>query len=586
MKKQLLLLNLFLTSCLAMADYSKSYAVVVSKDTYKSPEWKKVVQTLQKKHQAQVVTYDKVPEEVLPKLQTVFPKYTCFVMKPEETGREVVVRLHQMVRKLDSDIYADTIHGIITGYTPEDALRIAAATKPRVASTAVISAGVGAARFKEAGYLSTGNKGEYGYKAPNKTVVKKQFEGTDMTSIFIDYLDRIDPDIIITSAHASQYGLEMPFSMGNVICKDGKVFGKLTKGKRMIGADGQALKKKVEGELILIKEPKRPKVYFSPGNCLIGDIPQRECMALAWMGWGKANQYIGYTSTTWYGKVGWGAVSYWENMAGKAPLNESLYFSKQNLLYKLNTQFPKTADILIDPKLEPDTKLIRDEIVKRSVEANHDMFNNVGMIWDRDTVAFYGDPALRIVHDINNTIPAKCSVKLSKNKNNSYKFTITAETDLSAPTKNTTPVAAFFPHRLKNIKVVKGAEFKPVITDNFIMVTAYGPLKSGESCEVVFTAQPIKKKDKTSINLSQFNTKPERQAAEFLLKHMPKERLNDINPNSFKENIRYALLARKRFSWRRTYRLNFFLTMSFRLSTLQRHPTTGVPTSTKPSVHS
>ena len=496
MKKNFFLLNFCLMTCFAAAEYANSYAVIVSKETYKTPAWKKVVQTLQKKHQAQVITFDKEPEEALAGLRATFPKYTCFVMKPEETGREVVVRLHQMIRKLDSDIYADTIHGIITGYTPEDALRIAAATKPRVASTAVISAGVGAARFKEAGYLSTGNKGEYGYKAPNKPVVKKQFEGTDMTSIFIDYLERIDPDIIITSAHASQYGLEMPFSMGNVICKDGKVFGKLTKGKRMIGADGQALKKKVEGKLIPIKEPKRPKVYFSPGNCLIGDIPKRECMALAWMGWGKANQYIGYTTTTWYGKVGWGAVSYWENMAGKAPLNESLFFSKQSLLYKLNTYFPKTANILIDPKLEPDTKLIREEIVKRSVEANHDMFNNVGMIWDRDAVAFYGDPALRIVHDINNTVPAKCSVKLSKTKNNSYKFTITAETDLPTPTKNTTPIAAFFPQRLENIKVVKGAEFKPVITDNFIMVTAYGPLKAGEICEVVFIAQPIKKKIK------------------------------------------------------------------------------------------
>jgi len=494
MKNYLKVLLLFSISQVIFAsDYSQSYGVVVSKSTYSDPQWRKVVTALEKKHQAKCIVYPNDPDESLPELRKIFPKYTCFVVKPEEAGFELVVKLHRLVRRLDSDPYADTLHAIITGYTAADALRMATATQPTVASTALISAGVGAERFKTSGFLSTGKKGEYGYKNADGKVVKKMATQKETISIFIDYFENLNLDLLITSAHASQRNLEMPFSMGNIICKNGKLFGLLTDGTRLIGADGQALKKKVEGKLIPIKQPTKPMVYFAPGNCLIGDIPDRNCMALAFMGWGKGTQMIGYTTTTWFGMVGWGTVKYWENMAGYAPLNESLFFSNQNLLYRLKMEFPKTADYQYDAKkgLKFQT-LTKDLTNLRKPNLTH-LQKNVGMIWDRDVVAFYGDPAHQLYHDKAFTVPARNKVTFSKLKNGNYQLAIHAFSDAGKPTLDSTPVAAFFTERLKNIEILEGKIYKPIITDNFIMVTAPGPFKAGHDYKIVFKADPIKK---------------------------------------------------------------------------------------------
>ena len=487
-----IVLLLATSSSILASNYSRSYAVVVSKATYSDPQWKKVVTALQIKHQAKVITYSKDPEESLNGLKKLFPKYTCFVVKPAEAGFKLVVKLHRLVRRLDGDPYADTLHAIITGYTAADALQMAMATEPTVASSALISAGVGAKRFKTAGYLSTGTKGEYGFKAADGKVVKLMATQKETTPIFIDYFETLQPDILITSAHASQRNLEMPFSMGNVICKDGKLFGLLTDGSRLIGANGQALDKKVDGKLIPIKQPTKPMIYFAPGNCLIGDIPDRNCMALAFMGWGKGTQMIGYTTTTWFGMVGWGAVKYWENMAGYASLNESLFFSTQNLLHRLREEFPKTADYQYDvnkglkfPALAKDLSRLRRPDLK-------DMQKNIGMIWDRDVVAFYGDPAHRFYHNKKFTVPARNRVKLAKLKNGNYQLTIHAYSDSDTPNLESTPIAAFFPIRLKNIELIEGKIYKPIITDNFIMVTAPGPFKAGHNYKVIFKAELIK----------------------------------------------------------------------------------------------
>lgn len=487
------LLLTFICSTIFASSYNKSYAIVISKKNLADKSWGAVALALKDKHHGKIITYDKTPDESLPQLQKLFPKYTCFIVKPEEAGFKLVVNLHRLIRKLDNDPYADTIHSIITGYTAADALRMAKATKPRIASTALISAGMGPERFKEAGYLSTSTKGEYGHKTADGKVYKKISNEKDTTSIFIDFFETIKPDILVTSAHASQRNLEMPFSTGNIICKDGKLFGKLTEGSRMIGANGQALDKKVQGTLIPIKQPNKPMIYFAPGNCLIGDIPDRNCMALAFMGWGKGTQMIGYTTTTWFGMVGWGAVKYWEGMAGYAPLNESLFFSKQNLLYRLKEQFPETANYQYDPEKGLSFQNIATDLAKITKTSGAVLQQNIGMIWDRDVVAFYGDPAHRVYHDKEFTVPANRKAKLTKGKNGTYQFTITALSDHGKPDKNSTPVAAFFPERLKNIKVLKGEQFKPVITDNFIMVTAPGPFKAGKDYEIIFKAEPIKR---------------------------------------------------------------------------------------------
>ncbi|HNY25989.1 MAG TPA: hypothetical protein PKH31_01280, partial [Candidatus Sumerlaeota bacterium] len=482
-------------SLICTRSYASSYAVVVSSETLAKPEWKAVVEALVKKHRARVISYEGELETALPALKEAFPKYACFVSRPEETGFKQIARIYRMTRKLDDDPYGDTIFGVITGYTAEDALRLAQATAPTVVNTALITAGVGNDRYKESFYISDGTPGEFGWKKPDGTTGKDNKGKVDQTRRYIEQFEGLDPDVIVSSGHASERNLEMPFSKGNIVCKDGKLFGYLAK-ERMIDESGQAKKGQIQGELLPIREPKRPKLYLPIGNCLIGDIPDRNCMALAWLGYGKVNQMIGYTDTTWFGAMGWGTMRYWEQMGGVAPLNESLFFTNQQLLNRLTTLYPKTAGLEFDLSKKLNIQTIGNGVVQTMTPEEREkpdqaaIRDNMGLLWDRDVVAFYGDPALEVRLDSQYASPSH-TVEFIQDKADLYRVVVHARQDHGEPNKDSAPVGIFFPKRLGSAEVLKGAEFKPVITDNFLLVTAPGPWKEGQDYTIEFRAKPL-----------------------------------------------------------------------------------------------
>lgn len=470
-------------------NYAKSYAVVIPEATYAKPEWRKVADALIKKHDAELIFYAESINESLPRLKEVFPKYTCFVVEPEDGGFGHVLDIHRLTRKLDDDPYGDTIWGIITGYEPKDALRMALAAEPRVVSDALLTAAMGPDRWRESYFISTHKKGIYGHKLPSGEIATNDDGDFDQTERWINYWNKMDPDAVVSSAHASQRNLEMPFSRGNIICRDGKLYGYRTK-ERLIDETGYAKEKTIPGQLIAINKPKKTKLYFAVGNCLIGDIPDKNCMALAWMGFGMANQMIGYTVTTWYGKAGWGTLKYWEHGGGIVPLNESFYFNNVLIINRLlnEKELLATYDFDIgrrDVKLEG----LRAEL-GRAVKGERLTRDAYGLMYDRDTVAFYGDPALEIRLDWDHTIKALRRIELEED-NGTWTVTIRALKNHGQPNINTTPVGIFFPERLKNFKVIKGAEYKPLLTDNHLLVMAPGPFEAGEDYTIVFTAEPI-----------------------------------------------------------------------------------------------
>ena len=109
-----------------------SYAVVVKESTAKDAEWKQVVDALKQKHNATVMTYSDSVDESLDSLSSLFPRYACFVAKPEDAGRLFVAQVHQLTRQLDDDPYSDTLWGILTGYDAANALVIATTDQPLV----------------------------------------------------------------------------------------------------------------------------------------------------------------------------------------------------------------------------------------------------------------------------------------------------------------------------------------------------------------------------------------------------------------------------------------------------------------------
>ena len=72
-----------------------------------------------------MIAYAQDVNETLDSLRAVFPKYVCFVTTPEETTRQFVAEAPNLTRRLDDDPYTDVIWGIVTGYTADDALRLA-----------------------------------------------------------------------------------------------------------------------------------------------------------------------------------------------------------------------------------------------------------------------------------------------------------------------------------------------------------------------------------------------------------------------------------------------------------------------------
>lgn len=466
------------------------YAVVVDKETQADSAWAKVTDALIQKHKAALIVYDGEVENALPELREVFPKYACFVTKPEKANTPFVVRVNRLIRQLDSDPYADAVHAILTGYDAAAALQTALATEPKIASTALLSCGVGPARFKDAAFISDGSKGRYGRKFADGRVEEKT-DTSNKGAFFAEMFETLAPDVIMTSSHGSQVNIEMPFGEGSIVAKNGKMWRQRDRRALIDYTTGQAKRETIDNDrLIAIQPATKPNIFFAFGNCLTGDIHKPDCLALDAMRHFKSTQFIGYCYTTWYGLQGnltlWG----WEQGGGYTPLNEAHYFANQTLLYRLGKAAPELRDY---PYKNPSSNMSMGKLaaeIMPMIPKGGNRQQCLGMVWDRDCVAFYGDPKHACYLDKDHTVKPSIITEL-KQEGNRYTFTLKALEEVGKPGQSTAPRGHLFAKRLKNIKVIEGAEHDPIIADNFILVDKPGPIKKGESIKIVFEAEPI-----------------------------------------------------------------------------------------------
>jgi len=455
------LLLLSITTSMSAQDYS----VVVSKQTLADPQWKQVVDALVQKHQARVVTYTGSVEQARADLARTFPRYACFVATPEEAGRMFVVTVHRMTRTLDDDPYTDVIWGILTGYDAADALRIAKNKEPLLIKRGAGGTGIDMDAFEQSIWFSEGEKGAKFVKLPDAQ--GKQQCPDDSTESIVEMLNTFKPEIFITSGHATFRDWQIGYSYrnGQLRCRDGQLFGVNLKGQKFP-----------------INSPE-PKVYLPCGNCLIGLIPDRQCMALAWMHSGGAYQMAAYTVSTFFGYGGWGIRDYFIGQAGRFSFAESFIANNLALVHQLQTRFPRNAavnlekfDIESDPSL-PNRMAQQFHIRER---------DELGLLWDRDTVAFYGDPAWNA--RLSQARALAWTQKLTEN-DGTYTFEISANTNGNWGGR---PVIEFLPRRLEKISITGDAGMKPVITDNFILLPLNGDFEKGKQIKITFTAQRIR----------------------------------------------------------------------------------------------
>lgn len=454
-----------------------AYAVVVSKQTHAEEAWREVVEVLRAKHDGCVIVYPSDVREAQGKLSALMPTHICFVARPTEAGRKFVLAVHRMTRTLDSDPYTDAVWGILTGYEAADALRIARHAAPLVVRRALSgTSGLNLGVFEQGVKFHEGRAGVKTLKGPDG---KQQTETCpkDATKSIVDLLNAKASDFFFTSGHATErdWQIGYAFKGGALICKNGQLLGR-----------------DVKGALHKVDSPN-PKVYLAAGNCLIGHIPRRDCMTTAWIHTGGAYQFVGYTVLTWFGRGGWGTRDIFFRCPGRFSLAEAFYLNNQHIVHYLQTKHPGKAGVNFPVyDLQKYRGLLgllarKYGLLRKAKNGRLELVKDaMGMLWDRDTVAFYGDPAWRAVLP---TAPHAWSQDLAVT-GRTYTLTLRAQRDGTWPGG---PVSAFLPHRVRNVTIRQGAELKPVITDNFILVPLEGAFKKGGEVTVVFEADRIVK---------------------------------------------------------------------------------------------
>lgn len=421
------------------------YAVVISKATQADPAWNAVARALAEKHEGafSMIVYDGDVDGALPRLKELFPRHTCFLAKPDEAGKAFIARVHEMTRRLDDDPYTDTSWGVITGYTPEAALRIAKLGAPLTVRNVVAGTEVALDQCERGRWYSELEKGRMVVKEPGGA--PQVAEGpADTTRALADALAKAD--LFVTSGHATEHDWQIGFGYknGTFRCKDGKLYG-LDAKKNEIPIDAPA-----------------PKVYLAVGNCLMGHVDGRDAMALAWMNNAGVAQMVGYTDLTWFGYGGWGNLDYFVEQPGRYTLAEAFLANDHALIHRLTSGAAGKQDVR-------------------------------GLEYDRDIVAFYGDPAWE-ARMADHPKAWDQSLTLSDDL---YTFDVVPRRgeatfrpiNTNGSQRGGRPIVQLLPHRVKDVEIVEGADLNPVVTDDFILVPNPGACDPNKVYRVSFRAR-------------------------------------------------------------------------------------------------
>jgi len=451
------------------------YAVVVSQRTQAEAGWRDVVQALERKHGAAVLAFQSNVAEVLPQLRAQFPRYVCFVAQPAEATREFIAKVHRLTRQLDDDPYTDCFWGILTGYDATNALRIARHREPLTIRKVASGTELAMDMVEEGVWYCELNKNKMVKK--ERGAAAKELRGPDdTTKALVDTLNDYHADLFVTSGHATERDWMIGFRYKNGFFKheNGQLYGLDTQGNKLP-----------------IASPN-PKVYLPVGNCLMGHIDRRDCMALAWMNSAGVHQMLGYTVSTWYGFAGWGCLDYFLEQPGRYTFTEAFFANQAALIHRLQTYFPDAATAEVDANGRTRVPTQPNDAARAAGLTAND---GRGLVFDRDVLAFYGDPAW----------PARLAKgplaweQTLKERDGTWIFEIQPNRkektfdpiNQNGSQRGYRPIVQFLPKRVQDVKVIEGVELRPLITDDFILVPNPRGCDPTRQYRVIFRARPV-----------------------------------------------------------------------------------------------
>lgn len=466
-----------------------SYAVVLSAATAERPEWRKVAQLLVAKYAGNEIIYPSSVWQSKEALAALHPRYACFVARPGEANRDFVVAVSRLTRQLDSDPYGDVLWGILTGYDAADARRIAARRVPLVVRRGLGGTGALNLSVFEAGVkFNEGVAGGRWIKRPGRRERREPW-AKDSTRGLVDAFNYYRPDLFMTSGHATTRDWQIGYSYrdGQFRCRDGQLYALDTRGRRYD-----------------IHSPN-PKVYLPTGNCLIGQIPVRDCMALAFMHSAGVYQMIGYTVVTFYGYMGWGVSDYFIGQHGCYSLAQAFFAANQALVRRLVTEFPEKAGLHF-ATYDNDAP---GRLAKKYELRGRD---EVGLLWDRDTVAFYGDPAWQARFPAAGR-PWEYTLAETEGR---FRLQLTAKRDGKWGSR---PVVVLLPFRVQHVANVSAPDADhPVVTDDFVLLPLKGPFKKGQRFTLTFRAARARRRPQPQPD----------STTEAVLRHYPRNQRQDL----------------------------------------------------------
>jgi zinc protease len=425
-----------------------TYAIVVSAATRSAPEWAAVVEALAKKHRdrgVDVIEWKESVDEAVAPLAASMPRHACFVAKPEEAGREFVAAVHRLTRRLDDDPYADVLWGILTGFDAANALAIAKTSEPLVVKRVTSGTELAMDRVVE---------GEWTCELEKNRMVRKRAGGDaeevrgpdDTTAALAARLNDGLTDLFVTSGHATERDWQIGFAYKNGQFRSG--------GGRLWGVDTAGTRIPIESD--------NPKVWLPVGNCLAGHIDGPDALALAFMNAAGVRQMIGYTVPTWFGYAGWGCLDTFLEQPGRYTLAEAFHANQHALVHRLATHAAPRDDR--------------------------------GLTFDRDVVAFYGDPAWEA-----RLATGKLQYRQTLMERDGT-FTLEVEpldgprsfapVNTNGSQRGGRPIVQFLPRRLTDVEIMSGEERHPVVTDTFVLVPL-PPADSTDTLTVTFRGRDI-----------------------------------------------------------------------------------------------
>lgn len=510
MKKKLLLLSAIIIaqivsltatyaapSLVEIEPAAGEYVVLVSEKTLKRADWKRTADKFLKRYAGTLVVWsgDDV-NSAFAELKKIAPRYVAVLATPEEIDRVFVAKIHRISRKMNDDIFGDFLWGIISGRDGATAGTLLAGNAPLVLERAIGTTNFDQARFKKSFFITDWGAREYieteNFVASEK---KNAADGVEMVEMFAERWEKIRPQFVISSSHATEFNLEMPFGEG-LLASAGTSFKIIPKSKmpffagtlRNDPARRNFLKK---GKFEMLPKTPDHKIWFAAGNCLFGDaLRSADSMAITAISAANVKQLVGYTVPSWFGEGGWGTSDKFFNGHATTSVGQAWFFNNQVLLKKLPEPLAREEIAMTAAGMEGlEVSALIPLFSKNGITPSREL---VGRVYDRDTVAFYGDPLFRA--RFNTAAPSAppwdCRVE---EKNGEQIFVVRSASGKA----HSGDFCLWFPKRFDLTKKFhaeilgeKSVEFSPeILTENFVIFSGL-KLSQGETLKIVV---PVKK---------------------------------------------------------------------------------------------